>query len=203
MIVRCEICGSREINPKYISARSKRFYCSKDCWLIGTKNNSLLAGIILTAIPAVGGIFLSILMASMGENEFLIVTIIFTFSGIPIGGIFIYNAIKGKKLTKERGILEEEKKFSCLFCGQEYEKRVYGAPTKCSNCGEESPFCDICYDYIFLGKPVYKINDCGHIFHKEHLLDYIEHNETCPKCKEKITSIDLMTDQLRVNTGKK
>jgi hypothetical protein len=97
--------------------------------------------------------------------------------------------IEGRKLAEERDFESKNRIYSCIYCDTEYNKLLYGVPTTCQNCGKESPFCDICSEYIYAGKPVYQLQDCGHIFHKKELIIYLENEEKCPKCKQKISSV--------------
>ena len=191
MIPRCVVCGSREITTKYFSSRSRKLYCSKECMLIANTRKLLSVGILILFVALIIGIYSLILL--LDENKLSL--IFFPISVLVIGISFslwaIVQGIKGRKLTKERVLESENITYSCIFCNHEYDKRIFGAPTICQNCGKESPFCDLCYDYIFSGKPVYQLQNCGHIFHKIDLLDYLENEEICPKCKQKISSIDL------------
>lgn len=191
MIPRCVVCGSREIATKYLSSRSGKFYCSKECMLIANSRRLLSVGFFLLFGTLVIGIYLLNLVISENELSLIIAPILIFGLGGSFSLWLLVNAIKGRKLTKERGLESEIVTYSCVFCNHEYDKRIFGAPTKCQNCGKESPFCDICYDYIFSGEPVYQIQNCGHIFHKAELSDYLENEEICPKCKQKVKSIDL------------
>jgi len=194
MIPRCVVCGNRDVSTKYLSNRSNKFYCSKECMLVENSEKQLIVSIVFILIPAIPGILLTIVFLNRSELFLIPVTISMIFIGVPIGLFLIIQGLKGKKLKKQRNLISTTSSYSCMFCGHEYDKRIYGGPTICLNCGKESPFCDICYDYIFSGKPVYRLQDCGHIFHKTDLLDYLENNDICPKCKQQISSIDLMLD---------
>ena len=191
MIPRCVVCGSREITTKYFSSSSRKFYCSKECMLIANRKRLLYVSIFIIFITLFIGIYLLYLVISMNELS-LIFAPIFVFGlGIVFGLRLFVQSIKARNLAVERNFVSENIIYSCIFCNHEYDKRIFGAPTECQNCGKESPFCDICYEYIFSGKPVYQIQNCGHIFHKSDLLDYLENEEICPKCKQKISSVDL------------
>jgi DNA-directed RNA polymerase subunit RPC12/RpoP len=163
--------------------------------LIEYSNRQLFIGILIMVFPAIPGILLTVLFIVRNEQtSTILIAILIIFMGLPVGLILLIQSLKGKKLKKQRNLPSATSSYSCIFCGHEYDKRIYGGPTNCLKCGKESPFCDICYDYIFFGKPVYLLQDCGHIFHKTELLDHLENNDICPKCKQKISSIDLMLD---------
>jgi hypothetical protein len=185
------VCGNLSLNTKYIGSKTRKIYCSKECmWLAGYARN-LLAGLLMLASTFVICVLIFIGTLNRGAGiAFAILTPAFAI-GSSFGFYFIIISLKGRKLARERDLESASSIIACVFCNQEYSKRVYGSPTTCQNCGEESPFCDVCYQYIYAGKPVYQLQNCGHIFHKTHLLDHLGVFETCPKCKQKIVSIDL------------
>ena len=196
MIPRCFVCGSRDVTTKYFIPSKGRFFCSKECMLITNSARMILVGILACFIFSAGGIFF--LMLVLIRDELILSILPAVWFGIDIffGPIFIIRGIKGRNLSKTRGYEFEKTIYSCLFCDHEYKKRIYGGPTKCVNCGEESPFCDLCFNYIFSKHTVFQIQDCGHIFHKRELLDYLENKEICPKCRNQINSINLKIQKL-------
>lgn len=191
MIPRCAVCGSREITTHYLSSLSGKLYCSKDCMLIANSRRLISVSVAISIVTFTIGIFLLVLILSEDLYSLIEFPILVFALGLAFGITLSIQGLKGRNLRKERDLESENIIYACIFCRYEYDKRIYGAPTICRSCGKESPFCDICYEYIFDGKSVYQIQNCGHVFHKSDLLDYLENEEICPKCKQKISSIDL------------
>ncbi|NPD88603.1 MAG: hypothetical protein HGN29_07755 [Asgard group archaeon] len=190
MIPRCAVCGNRSVTTKYFNSRTRKLYCSKECMQISNRKSFLYVSIFMIVVTLAGGISAFILLREQDLILSIAPLIVIGF-GVPFSLYLFTQYLKGRQLVKSRSIESENIIYSCLFCNHEYENRIFGAPTICQKCGKESPFCDICYEYIFAGKPVYQIQNCGHIFHKTDLLDYLENEETCPKCKQEISSINL------------
>ena len=190
MRLRCEVCGSKDIDQKLVTPRSKYYFCSKRCRNIKYANRFLFTGFLMSAMVGVG-IFGIIAGVSWDSFELITVGIFSLLMGGGFSGYFFTLGIKGKQASKGKEDDQDDKRYGCLFCGQEYSKRVYGAPTYCSECGKPSPFCDICYQYVFHGEEAVQFEDCGHIFHKSDAFDWLEENMLCPKCKEKVNKINL------------
>ena len=190
MIPRCAVCGNRSITTKFYLPIRRKLYCSKECMQIANRKNFLFIGIFGLAITLTGSI--SIISINIGGDPLLLVgpIMLLVFAGVLCSYMFS-KYLKGRQLTKTRVIESENKIYSCIFCNHEYNDRISGTPNKCHNCGKESPLCDICSEYIFAGELVYQIQECGHIFHKPDLLDYLEKEVTCPKCKKEISSFSL------------
>ena len=66
-------------------------------------------------------------------------------------------------------------------------------PIVCLNCGKKAPYCEICKNIIVAGQKIVQVIDCGHIFHKEHIQEWIKVKGTCPVCKEKINEESIET----------
>ena len=57
------------------------------------------------------------------------------------------------------------------------------------NLGEDT--CTICIDFIKNGELLRVIPLCGHIFHAECLLTWLQVNEVCPNCKNEVSIYTL------------
>ncbi|OLS32421.1 MAG: hypothetical protein HeimAB125_09170, partial [Candidatus Heimdallarchaeota archaeon AB_125] len=61
----------------------------------------------------------------------------------------------------------------------------------CLNCGEEMPHCEICKKIIVKGEKIVQIHECNHIFHKLHIVEWINAHGSCPICKTRINEESL------------
>ena len=74
----------------------------------------------------------------------------------------------------------------CIYCRSKLEEVEDCGPIVCMNCGRKTPICEICKNIIHAGEKLVQVSTCGHIFHKEHIVEWIKVRGKCPVCKEEI-----------------
>lgn len=111
----------------------------------------------------------------------------------PMGIIMIIKAIKGFSYSRKRKRQKALEKTLCYHCGKEV-KILGKGKIVCMHCGELIHFCDLCQKHILFKEPSLQIEPCGHIFHKDELLEWTEKNDICPKCSVKIEFVDFQPD---------
>jgi len=99
-----------------------------------------------------------------------------------------------KLYTKDKTILIKEqgiKNLRCIYCSYQLEQIETDGPIICLNCGKKTPICEICKGNIVEGENIVVIKSCGHLFHKEHILEWINAKGTCPICRKRITKVSI------------
>jgi hypothetical protein len=173
-VARCKRCGKREIDPKYLNSRlylgtasptgkTRYYYCSEYCYTIENAGENLV---------------FSIFMFFLG------------FIVIPFWAFYLNLALKGFKHRRELGNWKEKQPDYCFHCQAEITETPKGKGV-CMSCGEIIHFCDICQEHIFHGDTILQLEPCGHIFHKNELLDWIDSNNICPKCAVEVEFVDV------------
>ena len=95
-------------------------------------------------------------------------------------------------IKHQKGVKSEKlRELKCLYCNTELESFQLDKPVVCSKCGKKAPFCEVCKNIIIAGDKVLQSTNCDHIFHKEHILEWINVKSECPVCKEKINEENL------------
>ncbi|MBY9002153.1 MAG: hypothetical protein KGD64_14630, partial [Candidatus Heimdallarchaeota archaeon] len=87
---------------------------------------------------------------------------------------------------------------SCIYCSTTLIKEEDTKKIQiCPNCGEEILYCEICKDLIQKGDNIVQSKICKHIFHKEHILEWIHMKNKCPICKESLNEemLEIYTPQ--------
>ncbi|MCG3254911.1 MAG: E3 ubiquitin protein ligase, partial [Candidatus Heimdallarchaeota archaeon] len=118
----------------------------------------------------------------------------FTNQGVVLRKIkqskLLENHRKEVKITVEKdtinNIKKQDEELFCYFCDALLEKVEDGGPLICLNCGKKTRKCEICMKYMVAKEELVQIIDCGHVFHKDHLMEWIRVKKICPICKEKI-----------------
>ena len=100
------------------------------------------------------------------------------------------NVLDEVKITKEKVVTDIKWKFEdkllCYFCNALLERVEDGGPLICLNCGNKTRKCEICMKYMIAGEELVQIIDCGHIFHRNHLAEWMKVKKICPTCKVEI-----------------
>ena len=98
---------------------------------------------------------------------------------------------KETKTEKTEKIKEQKRKLQCLYCEAILVEVEDEGPIVCLNCGKKAPYCEVCKNIIVEGEKVVQTKPCNHIFHKNHILEWIKVKGTCPICKEQINEESL------------
>ncbi|NPD89218.1 MAG: E3 ubiquitin protein ligase [Asgard group archaeon] len=89
--------------------------------------------------------------------------------------------------------IESTKKIHCFYCEAELEEIEDDGPIICLNCGKKTRTCKICMKYMVAGKELSQLFECGHVFHKDHILEWIRIKGICPICKTRINEESVIT----------
>ena len=87
---------------------------------------------------------------------------------------------------------EKQQEVRCFKCQGELATTGREGPLICDNCGSKVPICDICKNLIIAGQKIMQVKGCEHLFHKEHIIEWINARGTCPLCKENINEESLI-----------
>ena len=98
---------------------------------------------------------------------------------------------KEAKTEKTEKIKEQKRKIQCLYCEANLVEVEDEGPIVCLNCGKKAPYCEICKNIIVEGEKIVQTKPCNHIFHKNHIVEWIKVKGTCPICKEQINEESL------------
>lgn len=135
-------------------------------------------------IPKVG--YLRLWMTSFPAVRFIILGALLIF-----GLYLIFSPDKDESKKAKKAVQEDKEKNICLYCSGKIEEVDDQGLGVCSNCGKKTPLCDICKNPMTSDQPLLLFETCGHIYHKEHILEWIKIKGTCPICKDKINEKTL------------
>ncbi|OLS32983.1 MAG: Internalin-A precursor [Candidatus Heimdallarchaeota archaeon AB_125] len=86
---------------------------------------------------------------------------------------------------------EKKKKLLCMYCQGQLEEIKDEELFVCLDCGKNAPYCEVCKNIIVEGEEIAQTKLCNHIFHKNHILEWIKVKGECPTCKIQINSQSL------------
>ena len=125
----------------------------------------------------------------------------FTNQGVVLRKIkkskLLENPKKEVKITEEKNTIANIKKLDeelfCYFCDALLENVDDGGPLICLNCGKKTRKCEICKNYMVANEELVQIIVCGHIFHKDHLIEWMRVKDICPVCKEQVDEYGILS----------
>jgi len=148
--------------------------------------------ITLTSLTWIGDIFSWAWVANgfIIDGIFLIVALAFTF-----GTYYLISNLKKKKKLKDFSddsliSTDEPSKeitFTCFSCGEV----LHSKEGLCSVCGSPKPVCVVCYSELHKDDDAVKLPCCSVYAHREHIVNYLEIKDCCPKCQQKFDIKEL------------
>ncbi|MHA2309640.1 MAG: hypothetical protein ACXABJ_10205 [Candidatus Heimdallarchaeaceae archaeon] len=87
------------------------------------------------------------------------------------------------------------KKFYCFYCRYDVTLSSKQGSLLCNSCGNKVLYCSLCSKIINPGEDIARIKPCNHIYHKSELLDFVEDEKHCPKCKGRIDELSFHIDK--------
>ena len=185
MSLRCKVCNDMiKIKKQKFGLVDSR-YCSFRCRFIGMRIPFLVGG--LASLGVYFGVSLPVYYSDNDSWIFFVAFFPFIFLGLislvfSIGG-FITKAKKNQEMA--------QRQYYCMFCGDNITKITSKGALVCMKCGNKTPFCNLCDRLINQHEDITIIKPCGHVFHRDELLDWAEENKNCPKCKGKIKELSF------------
>jgi DNA-directed RNA polymerase subunit RPC12/RpoP len=85
----------------------------------------------------------------------------------------------------------KQKKYYCFFCGFDLTTTSKEGSLLCNSCGNKVLFCNLCSKIINPREEIVLVKPCNHVFHKVELLDFVEEENHCPKCKRSIEELSF------------
>lgn len=85
---------------------------------------------------------------------------------------------------------EKSNQINCFSCGNSNEIKNK-TEIFCDSCGYKNIQCKLCKKFIEKDEKVGKLDPCSHIFHREHISEWIADQDYCPVCFQKIGELDL------------
>ncbi|MBY9001747.1 MAG: hypothetical protein KGD64_12590 [Candidatus Heimdallarchaeota archaeon] len=79
---------------------------------------------------------------------------------------------------------------TCFHCGANNHLKDVDS-LFCNTCGNKNLRCKICNEFIEKNDKVSQLEPCGHIFHRDHIAEWIIDQDYCPECFQKIGELDL------------
>ncbi len=165
-------------------------YCSLRCRLISMRIPMFIVGVAFL------GIYLGISLPLFNSDNDLWFLFIVMFPIIVIGLIFLGIGAAGFVFRARKNQEISQKQYYCMFCGENITNITSKGALVCMKCGNKTPFCNLCNKIINQYEDIVIINPCGHIFHRDELLDWAEENKYCPKCKGKINTLSFNLNDL-------
>ena len=166
-------------------------------WLLFIYLNKNYAGKLFPWSIIISGLFFMLFMRYMRfgkqrkEQSEPSLAEFFTNQGVVLRKIkqskLLENPRKEVKIIVEKDTVKNIKKLDeelfCYFCDALLEIVEDGGPLICLNCGKKTRKCEICMKYMVANDELVQIVDCGHVFHKNHLIEWMKVKEICPICK--------------------
>ena len=135
-------------------------------------------------IPKIG--YIRLWMTNYPAVRFIILGALIIF-----GLYLIFTPDKEEAEKAKDAVQKDKEKNICLFCKNKIEKTDDQDLGVCSSCGKQSPLCEICKNPMTSDQQLLQAETCEHIYHKEHILEWLKIKETCPVCKVKINEKTL------------
>ncbi len=89
---------------------------------------------------------------------------------------------------------KEDETMNCIYCNSVLTIRTETKKLQnCPNCKREILYCEICKNLILRGENILRSTKCGHIFHEEHIIEWINVKNICPVCKKPLNNNMLET----------
>ena len=172
---------------------------------------AVIIAIIFTSLAWIGDIASWAILANGFIPDILILIVAI---GSTIFTIYIYRKNKADRETKlasEKTIDEEESEIdpdvefltelkgkivlTCTTCGE----IIPSSNEVCSACGSQKPVCYICLSPLLANEDIVKVPCCQNYAHKEHIINWINVDGSCQKCKKKLKEKDLIPIYLSPN----
>jgi signal peptidase I len=137
-------------------------------------------------IPKIG--YIRLWMTSFPAVRFIIL------GALVIFGLYLIFTPDKEEAKKAKDAAQKDKeKNICLFCKNKIEKTDDQDLGVCSSCGKTTPLCEICKDPMTSNQSLLQAEVCEHIYHEEHILEWLKIKGTCPVCKVEINEKTLKT----------
>ena len=189
----CRICEQRIKIKKKKSFFEPGFtsttYCSFRCQIASFRFFLLPAGIFfLAAYFAIG-------FPLVNKDPDLWWLFVIMFPIIVIGLILLIAGLVSiifyVKIRREIS----RKKYHCFYCGYDVTLTSKEGSLLCDSCGNKVLFCSLCSKIVNPDEDIARIKPCNHIFHKSELLDFVEEEKYCPRCKGSIDELSFHIDK--------
>ena len=113
--------------------------------------------------------------------------------GLTSLGFSVFGFVSKARINREIA----QKQYYCMFCGDNITEITKKGALVCMKCGNKTPFCNLCNKIINQHEDITIIKPCGHIFHRDELLDWAEENKNCPKCNGKIKELSFDLNDIK------
>ena len=220
MELRCSFCGGEINELKHVDTMKKKAYCSFRCTIADSIPRLILSlfltiglGVILILVGVLNDSSKNVLIFSILFGITILGILIFIIIGSthnPNNQLQSKERISFQKIRYEKMKAEESSTqaqliypeisaiskniIQCFYCKSKIDFSNSEEKIICMGCGNKIPFCDLCDDYIVSEAAILQIEPCGHIFHKEELLEWTKENKICPKCHEEMDYVDVSPD---------
>ena len=191
MSLRCKVCNDIIKIKKQRFGRVDVRYCSLRCRFVGMRITMLVGGLFFLILYF--GMILPLYYSADDLWVFLVAFSPFIFFGFILLGLSIMGFVSKTKKNQEMA----KKQYYCMFCGNNITEITSKGALVCMRCGNKTPFCNLCNKIINQNEDITIIKPCGHVFHRDELLDWAEENKYCPKCKGEIRELSFDLNDIK------
>lgn len=193
MSLYCRICEERiKIKKKksfFESRFSSTIYCSFRCQFTSFRFVLLPAGIFFFAT------YFAIAFPLFNRDPDLWFLFVIMFPIIFLGLFLLIAGWVSIGIHMKIGREISRKKYHCFYCGYDVTLSNKEGSLLCNSCGNKVLFCNLCSKIVNPNDEIARIKPCNHIFHKNELLDFVEEEKYCPKCKGSINELSFHIDK--------
>jgi len=93
--------------------------------------------------------------------------------------------------TKKIILESKSNNINCLHCGFRLVIDKATPLSNCPNCNQIIPTCHICRGLLFEGDEILIDENCENLFHKRHILEWVNVQGTCPVCRTRLNEKSL------------
>ena len=93
--------------------------------------------------------------------------------------------------TKKIILESKSNNINCLHCGFRLVIDKATPLSTCPNCNQIIPTCHICRGLLFEGDEILIDENCENLFHKRHILEWVNVQGTCPVCRTRLNEKSL------------
>ena len=192
MSLRCKVCNERiKVKKRKFGYVDSSKHCSHRCQFIASRVVLLIGG--LANLGAYFGISVPLYYSYDNSSLFFIVSFPLLLLGLILLGLGIGGFVN--KASNDQDIAQRQ--YYCMFCGDNITEITSKGALMCMRCGNKTPFCNICNKIINQHEDITIIKPCGHVFHRDELLDWAEENKFCPKCNGKIKELSFELNDIK------
>ena len=97
-----------------------------------------------------------------------------------------------EEMRNKQLVLESEKReTNCIYCSSRIEIDIENSISHCPKCKEIIPICTICRGFLFDKDNILVEENCGNLFHRRHIIEWVNVQGNCPVCRTRVNEKSL------------